>query len=139
MFKLETENTPTCDTFIVDAEAYQENDDWYLSVTWVYTDSKGRRMQRTFPKLSFPVHSFRLPTVCVLEDKVERGFAHPLNPPKVIVESIGNLRAMEDGSDMGAVYHDICIDEGIKEMTMEEIEKIVGRRVKIVSEKEEEK
>lgn len=144
MFKFEAENKPTC---IVNAEAYQEEQDglWYLSVTWEYTDSKGRRMQRTFPKLSFPVYSFRLPTVCLIEDKDERGFYHPLNPPKTIVESVGNLQAfpsslaMEDGSEMDSAYFDICIDEGVKEMTLDEIEKIVGHRVKIVSEKEEEK
>lgn len=142
MFKFEAENKPTC---IVDAEVYQKDGNWYLSVTWEYTDSKGRRMQRTFPKLSFPVYSFRLPTVCLIEDKDERGFYHPLNPPKTIVESIGNLQAyistvtMEDGTEMDATYFDICIDDGVKEMTLDEIEKIVGHRVKIVSEKEEEK
>lgn len=113
MFKFETENKTA---YIVDAEPYQEDGNWYLSVTWEYTDSKERRMQRTFPKLSFPVYSFRLPTVCIIQDK--------LNPPKTIVESIGNLQAyistmtMEDGSEMDATYFDICIDDGVKEMTL---------------------
>lgn len=147
MFKFEMNNLESNrqPTRIVDAKAYEEDGNWYLSVSWEYTDSKGRRMQRTFPKLSFPVYNFRLPTVCIIEDKDERGFVHPFNPPKIIVESVGNLQAydstvtMEDGTETDAAYFDICIDDGVKEMTLEEIEKIVGHRVKIVSEKEEEK
>lgn len=142
MFMFETENKPT---YIVDAKAYQEDGNWYLSVTWEYTDSVGCRMQRTFPKLNFPVYDFRLPTVCILEDTDERGYYPTFNSNKIIVESIGNLQAyistvtMEDGSKIDSAYFDICIDDGVKEMTVEEIEKLLGHRVKIVNEKEEEK
>lgn len=142
MFKFEARDLESCcqPTRIVDVDVYQENANWYLSVTWEYTDSEGRLINRIFPKLGFPFYNFRLPTVYAFADDGEHYLDHLMNPGQLVLEAIPTLYAYpatftyDDGEREEACFWDVCVDEGVKEMTIEEIERMLGHRIKIVNE-----
>ena len=113
---------------LVDATAYQvENGTWYMELQYEYEDESGVH-RRYYPKVEFPFFCRKLPigrnelTISLFTNEVAvfRGnFSNPMT---------------------GQIMSDVCvIDNLIKpaapahEMTVEEIEKELGYKVKIIN------
>lgn len=124
---------PICfeQTRLSEVKAYNKNGLWYLAATWEYIDEKGRRMKRHFPKIEFPFSMFSLPLTYQLEDNDDHSgsivVAVDYTPRGFPAEY-----TLEDGSVVKAPKIDIVIDEQEKEMTIDEVEKELGRKIKIV-------
>lgn len=148
-----------------DISTYEENGRFYMRLTYVYKDDKGNEHTRIYPKIDFPVdmsedlpimlpdfiHSSifeaRDPKVLYGEvfvhtgsvsvpanvDIVERVGPGPLKKPVPDISTdISRYNRFDD-----VYFADYISRPCIKEMTLEEIEKKLGYKVKVVSGKEE--
>lgn len=148
-----------------DISTYEENGRFYMKLTYVYEDIKGNEHTRIYPKVDFPVQmSEDLPIVLpdfihsyILEardSKVLYGdvFVHTGSvsvPADIrIVERIGpgpmKKPIPDTSTDVSrydrfddVYYVDYISKPRVKEMTLEEIEKKLGYKVKVVSDKKE--
>lgn len=119
---------------LVDATAYQdENETWYLELQYEYEDESGVH-RRYYPKVEFPFFCGRLPSEEFSYDRFGRDeLTIVLFTNEVVVFRENFCNPMN-----GQIMHDVCvIDNLIKpaahEMTVEEIEKELGYKIKIVN------
>ena len=112
---------------LVDALAYtDENDTWYMGLRYRYENESGIH-ERYYPKVEFPFFCGKLPsrdelTISLFTNKVAVFRGNFLNPVT------------------GRMMHNVCIIDNLvkpaapaHEMTIEEIEKELGYKVKIVN------
>ena len=104
-----------------DLNLYKKDGKYYLSATYL-VETPNAIEELYFPKLELPVTQNGV--------MVE----HPGNEATVYL-GFGGLKAEKD--ENGVRYGRITIKEKIHEMTLEEIEKKLGYKVKVVSEKKE--
>ena len=119
---------------LVDATAYQvENGTWYMELQYEYEDESGVH-RRYYPKVEFPFFCGKLPPEEFSSDRFWRSeLAIGLFTKEVAV-----FRGNFSNPMTGKIMIDVCvIDNLIKpafhEMTIEEIEKELGYKVKIVN------
>lgn len=146
-----------------DINTYKENCRFYMRLTYVYEDAKGNEHTRIYPKVDFPVAlSVDLPVAAEQtfypgiishnDIQISYGdvFIHAGSvsiPANIdIVERVGPGPMKEPISDTSAdlsrynrfddvYYADYISKPYVKEMTLKEIEKKLGYKVKIVSDK----
>lgn len=140
---------------------------FYMKLTYVYSDAKGNEHTRIYPKVDFPLElSFNLPiieapsfgpNICIKynnQQQISYGdvFIHTGSvsvPANVdIVEKIGpgsmNAPIPDISTDVSrydryidVYYIDYISKPYVREITLKEIEKRLGYKVKIVSDKKE--
>lgn len=150
-----------------DISTYRDDYDYrfYMKLTYVYSDAKGNEHTRIYPKVDFPLElSLNLPIieapslevpsfgpkVCIKyndQQQISYGdvFIHTGSvsvPANVdIVEKIGpgsmNVPIPDISTDV--YYIDYISKPYVREITLKEIEKRLGYKVKVVSDKKEEK
>lgn len=146
-----------------DINTYEENGRFYMKLTYVYEDAKGNEHTRIYPKVDFPVAlSVDLPVVaeqtfypCIIShndiqisygdvfihagsvsipaniDIVERVGPGPMKEP--IPDTSTDVSRYDRFDDV--YYADYISKPFVKEMTLKEIEKKLGYKVKVVSDK----
>lgn len=108
---------------VKDLQLYKENNKYYLSALFDYEDMVGR-YEVTIPKIKLPISSN-----CSLSHEVENSFGKPLHT--VIVDfGFGGLYA-ESFSDADHFFTMTCLEEKVHEMTLDEIEKALGYKIKL--------
>ena len=121
---------------LVDATTYQvEDGTWYMELQYEYEDESGVH-RRYYPKVEFPFFCGKLPPEEFSSDRFGRSeLTIGLFTNKVAVFR-GNFLNPVTGQKM----HDVCvIDNLVKpaapahEMTIEEIEKELGYKIKIIN------
>lgn len=150
-----------------DISTYEEKGRFYMKLTYVYEDTKGNEHTRIYPKVDFPITlSKDLPVVEEMSfdpgmishndlqisygdvfihtgsvsvpaniDIAERVGPGPLKKPVPdIFTDVSRYDRFDD-----VYYVDYISKPCVKEMTLEEIEKKLGYKVKIVSEEKEKK
>lgn len=152
-----------------DISTYRDhyNNRFYMKLTYVYEDTKGNEHTRIYPKVDFPITlSKDLPVVERMsfgpgmishnDLQISYGdvFVHTGSvsvPADIrIVEGIGPSPLKKSVPDIftdvsrydrfdDVYYVDYISKPCVKEMTLEEIEKKLGYKVKVVSDKKEEK
>lgn len=141
-----------------DISTYRDDRDYrfYMKLTYVYEDIKGNEHTRIYPKVDFPLElSLNLPTIEAQSfypdmwikysnaQQISYGdvFIHTGSvsvPANVdIVEKIGPGSMNVPIPDI--YYIDYISKPYVREMTLKEIEKRLGYKVKVVSDKKEEK
>lgn len=110
----------------------------YLYLIYQYTDKQGNRRQLTIPRVKLPLRSDRIPSI-----RVDETFG----PPSMreysyyirILDDKLPVLPMEGFAESGdnPCMIDRVIEYAVKEMTQEEIERELGYKVKIVTDKEE--
>lgn len=146
-----------------DINTYEEKGIFYMKLTYVYEDAKGNEHTRIYPKVEFPVAlSVDLPVVeeqWFVQGMIRHNdlqisygdvFIHAGSvsvPANIdIVERIGPGPIKEPIPDTSTdvsrydrfddvYYVDYISKPFVKEMTLEEIEKKLGYKVKVVSDK----
>lgn len=146
-----------------DINTYEENGRFYMKLTYVYEDAKGNEHTRIYPKVDFPVAlSVDLPVAAEQtfypgiishnDIQISYGdvFIHAgsvLVPANIdIVERVGPGPMKEPIPDTSTdvsrydrfddvYYADYISKPFVKEMTLKEIEKKLGYKVKIISDK----
>ena len=121
---------------LVDATAYQdENGTWYMGLRYRYEDESGIH-ERYYPKVEFPFFCGKLPPEELSSDRFGRD--------ELTISLFTNEVAVFRGNFLnpvtGRMMHDVfIIDNLVKpaapahEMTIEEIEKELGYKIKIIN------
>ena len=120
---------------LVDATAYQdENGTWYMGLRYRYEDESGIH-ERYYPKVEFPFFCGKLPPEEFSSDRFGRD--------ELTISLFTNEVAVFRGNFLnpvtGRMMHDVCIIDNLvkpaapaHEMTIEEIEKELGYKIKII-------
>lgn len=117
--------------------SFKENDRWYLKLIYTYEDKKGKHTV-VIPKAGVPFAQGCVPYV---NNRIpyfpNNQFAldHPYitcNDSMPLYEAICGL-ASERGAKTPACYFDIITEYATREMTLDEIEKELGYKVKIIN------
>lgn len=122
---------------LVDAWVYtDENDTWYIGLRYRYEDESGIH-ERYYPKVEFPFFCGKLPPEEFSSDRFGRD--------ELTISLFTNEVAVFRGNFLnpvtGRMMHDVCIIDNLvkpaaapaHEMTIEEIEKELGYKIKIVN------
>ena len=119
---------------LVDATTYQvENGTWYMELQYEYEDESGVH-RRYYPKVEFPFFCGKLPPEEFSSDRHGRGEL----TISLFTNEVAVFRGNFSNPMTGQIMNDVCvIDNLIKpvfhEMTIEEIEKKLGYKIKIVN------
>lgn len=116
---------------------FKEKDRWYLKLIYTYEDKKGKHMV-VIPKAAVPfaqgcvpyVHS-RIPYLPDSQFALEHPYMD-CNDSMPLYEATSGL-ASERGVKTPACYFDIITEYVTREMTLDEIEKELGYKVKIIN------
>ena len=121
---------------LVDALAYtDENNNWYMGLRYRYEDESGIH-ERYYPKVEFPFFCRKLPPEEFSSDR--------FGLDELTISLFTNEVAVFRGNFLypvtGRMMHDVCIIDNLvkpaapaHEMTIEEIEKKLGYKIKIVN------
>lgn len=129
-------NFKTKNAKLVDATAYRdENETWYMELQYEYEDESGVH-RRYYPKVEFPFFCGKLP----LEEFSSDRFGRDELTIALFTNEVSAFRGNFCNPMNGQIMQDVCvIDNLIKpaepahEMTLEEIEKELGYKIKIVN------
>ena len=121
---------------LVDAKAYQdENGTWYMGLRYRYEDESGIH-ERYYPKVEFPFFCGKLPPEEFSSDRFGRDELTISLFTNEVAVFIGNFL----NPVTGRMMHDVCIIDNLvkpaapaHEMTIEEIEKELGYKIKIIN------
>lgn len=118
---------------------FKENGDWYLKLIYKYEDEKGKHTV-AIPKAAVPFGQRYIPNINIPYSRE----CSPENPVYIVCSDSMSLYdsvfelATERGVKNKGCYFDIITEYAVKEMTLDEIEKKLGYRVKIVSKEDKE-
>ena len=121
---------------LVDATVYQvENGTWYMELQYEYEDKSGVH-RRYYPKVEFPFFCGALPPEEFSSDR----FGRDELTIGLFTNEVAVFRGNFSNPMTGQIMSDVCvIDNLIKpaapahEMTVEEIEKELGYKIKIIN------
>lgn len=119
---------------------FKENDCWYLKLIYKYEDKVGKHTV-VIPKAAVPftqgcvpyVHS-QIPCFPNSQLAFERPYIN-CNDSMALYKSVCGF-ASERGAKTPACYFDIITEYASREMTLDEIEKELGYKVKIINKEE---
>lgn len=131
------------DVKLVKAHVFCEEDRLYLSLTYAFRDPNGNKRELLLPKIKLPFRETELPRIHYNEYNsvgrfVRTDYYIPSDDLPIerhdgtVTDYKGNEHSYKD-----VAYIDRIVKYAVKEMTQEEIEKELGYKVKIVSEKED--
>ena len=108
-----------------DLQLYQENNKYYLSAKFFYEDKRGY-YELSIPKIELPVSS----SCC--EVNLNSGYDVLDVPYKIVDVDFGfGLLYAKQFNDKGDFFTLTCLEEKVHEMTLDEIEKELGYKIKL--------
>ena len=117
---------------------FKEDDHWYLKLVYKYEDKEGNKHTVVIPKATVPVAQGIIPYIntpapyySTSRLELERPYIN-CRDSMLLYESICDL-ASERGAKEPACYFDIITEYASREMTLDEIEKELGYKVKIIN------
>ena len=116
---------------------FKENDRWYLKLIYTYEDKKGKHTV-VIPKAAVPFAQARIPYVhsqIPYFPNCQFAWEHPYidcDDSMPLYKAVCDL-ASERGAEEPACYFDIITEYASREMTLDEIEKELGYKVKIIN------
>lgn len=119
---------------LVDATAYQdENGTWYIELLYEYEDEFGVH-RRYYPKVEFPFFCGKLPPEEFSSDR----FGRDELTIGLLTKEVAVFRGNFWNPHSGQMMHNICVVDNlikpaVHEMTIEEIEKELGYKIKIIN------
>ena len=116
---------------------FKENECWYLKLIYKYEDEDGNKHTVVIPKVLIPFSQQDLPVIRSYPSYNEYLLERPYiacRDSMMLYKSTCDL-ASERGVKEPAYYFNIITEYATKEMTLDEIEKELGYKVKIVSKK----
>lgn len=116
---------------------FKEDDRWYLKLVYKYEDKKGKHTV-VIPKAALPFDQELIPNIITVPSYFsgvcERPYIECMESI-VLYEGTCSL-ASERGLKDPGYYFDVVTDPAYREMTLDEIEKKLGYKVKIVNKEE---
>lgn len=121
--KIRYRNCEDGEFYLTKLDLFKDDDTYFFSATYRLEDDFGIK-EINFPKILAPISSSRISITDVGHD-----FA--------MVDLGGDVRTYAyRGGEHNAIFTETVIEEKIHEMTMDELEKKLGYKVKIVNKKE---
>lgn len=116
------------------ADIFREGDMWFMRLEYEYEDNRGKHLV-TLPKVDFPCSLWYKPNVdfcnCMatlgLEESASIEISESLNLHK------GSVTDPLTNKAINAFYTDIIVEPKIHDLTLDEIEKKLGYKVRIVA------
>lgn len=116
------------------ADIFREGDEWFMRLEYEYEDNRGKHLV-TLPKVDFPCSLTYMPNVglcnCMatlgLEEFASIKISESLNLHK------DNVTDPLTNKTINAFYTDIIVGPKIHDLTLDEIEKKLGYKVRIVA------
>lgn len=119
---------------LLDAVTYQDEDGtWYIELKYEYEDESGIHI-RYYPKVEFPFFCGKLPPEEFSSDR----FGHGELTISFFSNEVAAFRTKFWNPVSGQMMSDVCVVDNlikpaVHEMTIEEIEKELGYKVKIIN------
>ena len=119
---------------LVDATAYQvENGTWYMGLKYRYEDESGIH-ERYYPKVEFPFFCGKLPSEEFSSDR----FGRDELTISLFTNEVAVFRGNFWNRRSGQLMRDVCVVDNlikpdVHEMTIDEIEKELGYKIKIIN------
>ena len=116
---------------------FKENECWYLKLIYKYEDEDGNKHTVVIPKVLIPFSQQDLPVIRSSPSYNEYLLERPYidcRDSMMLYKSTCDLASERDVKEP-AYYFNIITEYATKEMTLDEIEKELGYKVKIVSKK----
>ena len=116
---------------------FKENDRWYLKLIYKYEDKIGKhtvvipKAELPFAQTSVPYPNSRIPYFPNSQFALEHPYID-CQDSMPLYEAVCDL-ASERGAKSPACYFDIITEYASREMTLDEIEKELGYKVKIIN------
>lgn len=108
-----------------DLQLYQENNKYYLSANFLYENKIGF-YDLSIPKIELPIS----PSCC--EVNLNSGYDDCNVPYKIVDVDFGfGLLYAKQFNDKGDFFTLTCLEEKVHEMTLDEIEKALGYKIKL--------
>lgn len=126
---------------LVSITPFKEDDSWYLKLVYRYDDKEGNKHTVVIPKASVPVAQGVIPYINTPAPYYFNGqfeFDLPYincRDSMILHKSVCDL-ASERGVETPAYYFNIITEYASREMTLDEIEKELGYKVKIINKEE---
>ena len=117
---------------------FRENGYWYLKLIYKYDDENGNKHRFIIPKASVPFVQERRPSINLdyisLCNKTLNASYYIKGEERIPLHEGVYTPEIEPGeAKLAGVYFDIVTDYTIKEMSLTEVEKELGYKVKIVN------
>ena len=119
---------------LISFEVYQENDNYFAKAVYRFEDEKGI-WEETYPKIRLPINQYSIPAVNHTETANYRGHIIDATIDSTIDLGFGELPLEE--TDKCVLAERRLVKEKVHDMTIAEIEKKLGYKIKIVGEKGE--
>lgn len=119
---------------LLDAVTYQDvNGTWYVELKYEYVDDSGIHI-RYYPKVEFPFFCGKLPPEEFSSDRFGRNEL----TIGLLTKEVAVFRGNFWNPHSGQMMHNICVADNlikpaVHEMTIEEIEKELGYKIKIIN------
>lgn len=115
------------------ADIFREGDEWFMHLEYEYENDRGRHLV-TLPKVAFPYSLWYTPNVDFCQSMVKLGLLDLASIK--ISENLnlyeGNVTDPLTNKTIKAFHTDIIVEPKIHDLTLEEIEKKLGYKVRIV-------
>lgn len=116
------------------ADIFREGDMWFMHLEYEYEDNRGKHLV-TLPKVDFPCSLKYTPNVDFYNCMVKFGLSELASI--MISESLNlhkdNITDPLTNTTIKAYYMDIIVEPKIHDLTLDEIEKKLGYKVRIVA------
>ena len=116
------------------ADIFREGDMWFMHLEYEYEDNRGKHLV-TLPKVDFPCSLWYAPNVDFCNCMAKFGIYEL--PSIMISESLnlheGGVTDPLTNKTISAFYTDIIVEPKIHDLTLNEIEKKLGYKVRIVA------
>ena len=116
------------------ADIFREGDKWFMHLEYEYEENRGKHLV-TLPKVEFPCSLWYTPSVvfrpCLLPSFDDELASIDISENLILYE--GNVTDPLTNKAIKACYTDIIVEPKIHDLTLEEIEKKLGYKVRIVA------
>ena len=114
---------------------FKENNSWYLKLIYNYYDENDNKHMFVIPKASIPFVQTCIPSINELHcNECSRIYPY-MNCKEMMLlhNSVFDPTSEQGEAKEEGIYFDIITDYAVKEMSLNEIEKKLGYKVKIVN------
>lgn len=116
------------------ADIFREGDEWFMHLEYEYEDNRGKHLV-TLPKVDFPCSLKYPPNIDFCNCMAKYGLSELASI--MISESLNlhedNVTDPLTNKTINAFYTDIIVEPKIHDLTLDEIEKKLGYKVRIVA------
>ena len=113
---------------------FKENDSWYLKLIYNYDDENDNKHMFVIPKASIPFDQRCIPSINALYCKSLMIYPYINCKEKMLLHnSVCDSTSEQGEAKEEGICFDIITDYAVKEMSLNEIEKELGYKVKIVN------